>query len=121
MSRSTHTEIQEFYTVLKKLYWYRIDIGIGRYSEFLVSDRYRFWKSGIEPSLVLSNSLACAQQQSSYVLSENRAEKLGGFKRVLRELNKWIYELINYMNVPLKVLTVFRNNSIAFCFHFRSM
>ncbi len=30
--------------------------------------------------------------QSSFVLSENRAEKLGGFKRVLRELyvrNNW--------------------------------
>ncbi len=32
----------------------------------------------------------CAQQQSRLVLSENRAEKLGGFKRVLRELYKLI-------------------------------
>ncbi len=32
-----------------------------------------------------------------------------------------IYESINYMNVPLKVLTVFSNDSMAFCFHLRSM
>ncbi len=57
--------------------------------------------------------------QSSFVLSEIRAGRLGGFKRVLRELYKLIYELINYMNVPLKVLTVFRNDSMAFCFHLR--
>ncbi len=36
---------------------------------------------------------------------------------MLRELYKLIYELINYMNVPLKVLTVFRNDSMACCFH----
>ncbi len=58
----------------------------------------------------------CAQQQSGFVLTENRVRKLGGFKRVLMELYKWIYELINYMNVPLKVLTVFKNDSMAFCF-----
>ncbi len=29
-------------------------IGIGIYSEFLVSDRYRFWKSDIEAALLLS-------------------------------------------------------------------
>ncbi len=38
-------------------------------------------------------SPACAQQQNISVLSENRAEKLGGFKGVLRELYTWMYEL----------------------------
>ncbi len=37
MSMSTHTKIKKFYTDLKKTVLYRIDIG--RYSEFLVSDR----------------------------------------------------------------------------------
>ncbi len=62
-------------------------------------------------------SVTVSRAHSSFVLSENRAEKLGGFKRVLRIL----YKLMNYMNVPLKVLTVFRNDSMAFCFPLRSM
>ncbi len=61
-------------------------------------------------------SLACAQQQS-LVLSENRAEKLGGVKSA--EGIILIAKLINYINVLLKGLTIFRNYSIAFCFHIR--
>uniref|UniRef100_A0A671QL35 Girdin-like n=1 Tax=Sinocyclocheilus anshuiensis TaxID=1608454 RepID=A0A671QL35_9TELE len=49
-----------------------------------------------------------SSDDSSFFLCENMAEKLGGFKRVLRELYKLIYKRINYMNVPLKILTVFR-------------
>ncbi len=52
---NTHWDIEIlhwFKTVL-----YRIDIRIGRYSDILVSDRYRFWKSGIEPSLTTTHSL----------------------------------------------------------------
>ncbi len=48
---NTHWDI-EILRWFKKTVLYRIDIGIARYSEFLVSDRYRFWKSGIEPSLI---------------------------------------------------------------------
>ncbi len=47
---NTHWDIEIIHW-FKKAVLYRIDIGIDRYSEYLVSDRYRFWKSGIEPSL----------------------------------------------------------------------
>uniref|UniRef100_A0A671QGL6 Girdin-like n=1 Tax=Sinocyclocheilus anshuiensis TaxID=1608454 RepID=A0A671QGL6_9TELE len=39
-----------------------------------------------------------SSDDSSFFLCENMAEKLGGFKRVLRELYKLIYKRINYMN-----------------------
>ncbi len=52
MSRSTHRD-KEILHWFKKTVLYRINIGRywEKYPEFLVSDRYRFWKSGIEPAL----------------------------------------------------------------------
>ncbi len=55
ISRSTHLCIKILHWFIKKLPRYRNNINIGRYTEFLVSDRYRFWISGIEPALVLSS------------------------------------------------------------------
>ncbi len=71
--------------IINWYFYFFISIGSGTGTVL----KYRFG-TGIEKTP--NDTQPYSQQQSSFVLSENRVEKLGGFKRVLREFYTWIYE-----------------------------
>ncbi len=84
---NTHWDI-EFHHWFKKLRRYRIDIGIGRYSEFLVSDRYRFWKSSIEPALIYTLAPSITQAVKEIQIAfQSLEDALVSLKLVLNSQN----------------------------------